>query len=479
MRPAKIAAIVGGVLLVLIGLALLLPGGFLLWLHGTQRDSDGFYTTPSRVLTTNAYALTTPDVDLGSEPWTWVWLPKGDAAAVRIQAESTGDAALFIGIGPTDRIAEYLSGVAHDEVKVTGSAPWHASVEYRRIDGEAPRSAPAQQDFWVATAEGSGSQTLDWPVQAGRWTAVMMNVDGTAQLTAAVTLGARFGALVYIAIGITVGGVVLLAVGILLIVLGARRRRTEPPAGPALLATSPPSQPTSMPAAQDPQAPVAPMAPMAPQSPQTPPSSAYSAFPLTFTVDYPDRPLNRLSSFFRCLWLIPIGIIAGLVASGTISAHGMDYSWSWGVGGLLFAPVLLMLLFRRKYPRWWFDWNLNLTRFLMRVTVYGQLLRDEYPSTDEEQAVHLDFPYPDAQQLSQGLPLIKWFLAIPHWIVLFFLWIGAVVSVIIAWFAILFTGRYPRGLFDYVVGVNRWSLRVNAYAILLITDEYPPFSLAE
>jgi len=136
-----------------------------------------------------------------------------------------------------------------------------------------------------------------------------------------------------------------------------------------------------------------------------------------------------------------------------------------------------MILFRKKYPRWWFDWNLQLTRFLARVWVYAALLRDEYPSTDEEQAVHLDFPYPDASRLSRGLPLVKWFLAIPHYIVLFFLWIGAVICIIIAWFAILFTGKYPRSLFDYVVGVQRWSLRVEAYAFLLITDQYPPFSL--
>ena len=147
--------------------------------------------------------------------------------------------------------------------------------------------------------------------------------------------------------------------------------------------------------------------------------------------------------------------------------------------GVLFAPLLLMILFRKKYPRWWFDWNLQLTRFLARVWVYAALLRDDYPSTDEEQAVHLDLPYPDAKQLSRGLPLVKWFLAIPHYIVLFFLWIGAVVCIIIAWFAILFTGTYPKSLFDYVVGVQRWSLRVSAYAFLLVTDQYPPFGLSE
>jgi hypothetical protein len=196
-------------------------------------------------------------------------------------------------------------------------------------------------------------------------------------------------------------------------------------------------------------------------------------------VDYPDRPLDRLSSFFRCLWLIPIGLIAGLIGSGNISVEGTNYSWSWAVGGILFLPVLLMLVFRQKYPRWWFDWNLSLSRFLARVAAYALLLRDEYPSTDEEQAVHLDFAYPDAKQLSRGLPIVKWLLAIPHWIVLWFLWIGAIVCVIIAWFAILFTGRYPRSLFDYVVGVYRWSMRVDAYALLLITDQYPPFTLSE
>jgi hypothetical protein len=458
MRPAKIAAIVGGALLTLIGLALVLPGGFLLWLHGTQRDSDGFYDSPSRVLTTNAYALITPDVDLGSEPWAWSWVPKGGAAAVRIHAEPTGEVPLFIGIGSTDQVSDYLAGVAHDVVQVDGFAPWHTSVGYLHADGGAPGSAPGEQDFWVASQEGLGQQALEWPVQPGKWTAVMMNADGSSHVTAAVTLGARFGALLYIAIGITIVGVVLLALGILLIVLGARRARPASPSGPAMMQTSPPAQTTQEPGTQN------------------PPNSTY---PLTFRVDYPERALNRLSTFFRCLWIIPIGVIAGLIGSGAVSGHGMDYSWSWAIGGLLFVPILLMILFRQKYPRWWFDWNLNLTRFLMRVAVYGQLLRDEYPSTDEEQAVHLDFPYPDARQLSQGLPLVKWLLAVPHYIVLFFLWIGAAVCIVIAWFAILFTGRYPRGLFDYVVGVNRWTLRVDAYAILLITDQYPPFSLSE
>jgi len=145
---------------------------------------------------------------------------------------------------------------------------------------------------------------------------------------------------------------------------------------------------------------------------------------------------------------------------------------------LLFFPLLLMILFRRKYPHWWFDWNLNVLRFSNRVTAYLALLDDRYPSTDEEQSVHLDFAYPDAHQLNRWLPLVKWLLAIPHYVVLFFLFIGAAVAVIVAWFAILFTGRYPQNLFRFVVGVLRWSNRVSAYAFLLVTDQYPPFQLS-
>jgi hypothetical protein len=131
-----------------------------------------------------------------------------------------------------------------------------------------------------------------------------------------------------------------------------------------------------------------------------------------------------------------------------------------------------MLLFRQKYPRWWFDWNVNLTGFSYRVAAYVGLLRDEYPATDEEQSVHLE-------DLNRWLPLVKWLLAIPHYVVLVFLGIAAVVSVVVAWFAILVTGRYPRPLFSFVVGVLRWSLRVGGYAVLLVTDRYPPFSLRD
>jgi hypothetical protein len=204
------------------------------------------------------------------------------------------------------------------------------------------------------------------------------------------------------------------------------------------------------------------------------------AYPATLNVDYPDRKLNRLTSFFRIFTWIPILIILALLVGAWTGWGNRTPAWNWQVttAGFVVLPLILMILFRKKYPKWWFDWNLALTRFSYRVGSYFALLRDEYPSTDEEQAIHVDMVYPDVQtQLGRGMPIIKWILAIPHWIILYFLGIAAWVCIIIAWFAILFTGRYPRGLFDFVVGVMRWGFRVEAYALLMVTDKYPPFSL--
>lgn len=202
-------------------------------------------------------------------------------------------------------------------------------------------------------------------------------------------------------------------------------------------------------------------------------------YPVQFAVDYPDRKLNRLTTFFRPIVAIPIAIVLGAVNGGTVQL-GTDHRGSTFVaaGGLLFFGPLLMIVFRQKYPRWWIDWNRELLRFVNRVGVYMALLDDRYPSTDERQAVALDLPEPDARtDLNRWLPLVKWLLAIPHYIVLAILWLFALICVIIAWFAILFTGRYPRPLFDFVVGVGRWHNRVVAYAWILVTDAYPPFRL--
>ncbi|MBT8216889.1 MAG: DUF4389 domain-containing protein [Acidimicrobiia bacterium] len=186
-------------------------------------------------------------------------------------------------------------------------------------------------------------------------------------------------------------------------------------------------------------------------------------------IDYPDRELDRVSSFFRVLYALPIAVLVGLISGGN--------GYWLATSSVLFAPTALMIVFRQKYPRWWFDFNLELTRFSTRVGAYLALLSDEYPSTTDDQYVHLEIDYPDATTLNRWAPLYKWFLAIPHYLVLAVLSIAALLAVIVAWFSILFTGRYPEGIYDFVVGVSRWGLRVTAYAFLLVTDEYPPFSL--
>ena len=213
-------------------------------------------------------------------------------------------------------------------------------------------------------------------------------------------------------------------------------------------------------------------------------TSGQDEYPLTFSVEYPDRDLDRVTTGFRIIVAIPILILLGAIGGGgwggwDAGNGGNGAMVAGGAAGVLFLPALLMIVFRQKYPRWWYDWNLELLRFENRVFVYLGLMDDRYPSTDERQSVSLDFPYPDAKQgLNRWLPLVKWFLAIPHYIVLIFLGIAAIVCVIIAWFAILFTGRYPRGLFDFVEGVMRWTNRVTAYAFALVTDQYPPFRLS-
>ena len=205
-------------------------------------------------------------------------------------------------------------------------------------------------------------------------------------------------------------------------------------------------------------------------------------YPARLTIDYPEKH-DRVSTFFRLIWAIPIVIaLTLLTAAGgeTVVAQTGEGIRTTGGGILsgLFIATMLMIVFRLAYPRWWFDFARELTRFSARVGAFLFLLTDRYPSTVDEQSVHLEIDYPDVDRgLNRWLPLVKWVLAIPHYLVLAVLMVGAVVVGFAAWLAILFTGRYPRPLFDYLVGVGRWALRVNAYAFLLVTDRYPPFSL--
>jgi hypothetical protein len=213
-------------------------------------------------------------------------------------------------------------------------------------------------------------------------------------------------------------------------------------------------------------------------------------YPARLKIDYPEK-LDRLTSFFRIIWLIPIAIVLGLISGAGETVTRTVFLNGAGevirvtrdtVGGLLSGlatATALLIILRQRYPRWWFDFSRELTRFGARVSAYAALLTDRYPSTVDEQSIHVEIDYPNAEtELNRWLPLVKWLLAIPHYIILFFLGIAAFFAVILAWLAILVTGQYPRGLFDFTVGVSRWSLRVMAYAFLLVTDQYPPFSLS-
>ena len=189
-------------------------------------------------------------------------------------------------------------------------------------------------------------------------------------------------------------------------------------------------------------------------------SEPMDSYPLTYDVEYPEQGVGRVSTLFRLFLIIPSWIVDGLLAGTTT------------------LPLVLMLLFRKKYPRWWFDFNLERARFSARVGVYSALMTDQYPSTDETQSVSLDFEYPDPSELNRFLPLLKWLLALPHHVILYVFSLLSLAVTVIAWFAIILTGKYPRALFGLMVGFQRWSWRVTAYTALLITDRYPPFRMS-
>jgi len=452
MSAGKIALLVFGIIFLLVAVGLLFAGGTLVWVDQELKDSDGFISTDTIYLERGSHAIITRPADIDLE-MTWPF-DEGDLATIKVKASNDNPSKqVFIGIAEKSDVEDYLDGVEYDEI--TGFRIHPYDVDYKKHTGssvpEAPDS-PDIRDIWTEWVVGNGTQTLEWEIESGSWVLVLMNADGSAGIDLSGSVGIKAPWIFGLGIGLLAGGAVVLILGVLMIYFAARR----PMAGGGTMGPVPPIS-----------------------DGDTTTTENLNAYPATFSVDYPDKSLNRLTTFFRLIMIIPIAIILSLV-NGTIwgEAHGSNYLFA--AGGILFLPLVLMLLFRQKYPRWWFDWNVALTKFMARVYAYLALLRDEYPSTDEEQAVHIEIAYPDAKRdLNRWLPLVKWFLAIPHYIVLFFLNIAVFVCLVIAWFAILFTGRYPRGLFDFVVGLFRWHLRVAAYAFLLTTDRYPPFSFSE
>lgn len=437
MSAGKIVLLVFGTIVLLVAVGLLLAGGTLVWVDKALKDSEGFITTDTIELERGSYAIVTHPADIDIEE-RWLW-DRSDLATIKVEALNNNlSKQIFIGIAEKSDVQDYLNDVEYDEITEFRIHPY--SVDYRNYPGSSAPADPASQTFWRVLAYGAGTQTLEWELERGTWVLVLMNTDGSAGVDLSGSVGVKVPWISGLGIGLLIGGIVALIIGIIMIYFAVRRP---------------------------------------PVSSGTNTAEILNTYPVRLSVDYPDKSLNRLTTFFRVIWIIPIAIILSLINANTWGETD-GWSYQYAAGGILFLPIVLMLLFRHKYPRWWFDWNVALTKFIARVYTYLALLRDEYPSTDEDQAVHIEIAYPDVEKdLNRWLPLVKWFLALPHYIVLFFLGIAAFVCVVLAWFAILFTGRYPRSLFDFVVGWFRWSLRVASYAFLLTTDLYPPFSLSD
>ncbi|MDJ0924522.1 MAG: DUF4389 domain-containing protein [Acidimicrobiia bacterium] len=445
MKAGKIIAAVLAVLLGLVAMGMLVGGGALMWAHTTQRDADGFIESPTYALESAGYAVTSGDVDLAARPGDW-W--PGDLADVRFEAESVdSEAAVFVGIGPSDDVDSYLDGVARDEVTRLGRAD---DVEYRSFSGTAPAALPGNQNFWVASAEGAGTQVVTWDVAAGEWSVVVMNAAADPGVRVDVTAGARIGILLAVGIGLLVVGLILgiIAAALLVWAVSPARRDLEEPA-------------VAVPAA----APV-------------------GRYPLIIEGRL-DPELSRWLWLVKWLLAIP---------------HFIVLVFLWVAFVLLTFAAFFAILFTGRYPRGIFDFNVGVLRWTWRVSYYSYstLGTDEYPPFTLQNAdypARLDVAYPE--ELSRGLVLVKWWLlAIPHYIIVGLFTSGLVwwtadfdgdsvlelgggligLLVLIAALALLFTARYPRGLFDLIMGLNRWVYRVWAYAALM-RDEYPPFRL--
>jgi len=447
MKAGKIVAGVFAIILGLMAMAALVGGGALIWAHTTQRDADGFLESPTYDLETAGYALTSGDIDLGARPGDW-W--PTDLADVRFKAEAADSAAeVFIGIGPSDSVAGYLGSVARDEVTELGLP---ADVSYRSFSGDAPATPPGEQTFWVASTAGAGLQTFTWDVAPGEWSIVVMNATAEPGVGVEFTAAAKVGVLLGIGIGALVVGLFLAILAALLMITAVRPPRTE----------------AGAPAAETPPA-------MAPAG----------AYPLTIEGTL-DQPLSR--GLWLVKWLLAI-------------PHFIVLAFLWVAFTLLTIVAFFAILFTGQYPRNIFDFNVGVMRWTWRVSFYSYsaLGTDRYPPftlQDVDYPARLDVAYP--QQLSRGLVLVKWWLlAIPHYIIVAVFasgivfwstdWIGGEwileggggiigILVFIAGLILLFTARYPQGLFDLILGLNRWVYRVMAYAALM-RDEYPPFRL--
>ncbi len=446
MSPGKIAIAAVGALVALIAVGLVAGGGGLLWGYGTQRGDDGYFASPTAELTTDTYALTSTEIDLGSRPGDW--FPSGRLATVRLVVESQGNGPVFVGIGPDAEVDAFLDGTRYAEVTRIETNP--DQVTYRTIPGDAPTAAPAEQEFWAASAQGVGIQTFNWDLERGDWTVVIMNADATGGVTVDASAGARTELLVPVAVALLVGGLLFAALAAILLVVAVRRPVDA--AGVAAGGTI----------------------------------AVFGQYPVRLEGRI-DPQVSRWQWLFKWLLAIP---------------HYIVLAFLWAAFAVLTVVAGFAILFTGRYPKSIFDFNVGVMRWTWRVAFYSYsvLGTDQYPPftlADTDYPARFDVAYPES--LSRGLVLVKWWLlAIPHYLIIGLFTSGLVwwttelnetgnpllqigggligILVLVAALALAFTGRYPQGLFDLVMGLNRWVYRVWAYAALM-RDEYPPFRL--
>lgn len=443
MSKGRTAIVIIGALIGLFAIGLLIGGGGLLWANETQRDADGFFSTDEFTMSTESFALTSSEIDLGADPSDW--FPSGRLATVRLEVESADGQPIFVGIGPTDDVEDFLDDVAVSEVvRVTGGG----NVVYRNVPGTTPPSTPTDQGFWAASAEGSGPQTITWDLEQGSWSVVIMGADAAQGVTVATTAAAQTDLLVWIAGGLIAVGLILGVVAVVTIVAAVAARRSPTPAIEVA-------------------------------------DAGYGLYPVRLEGTL-DPALSRWQWLVKWLLAIP---------------HFVILAFLWFAFLVLTIVAFFAILFTGRYPRSIFEFNVGVLRWSWRVAYYSYGVNgtDQYPPftlDDVAYPARFDVAYPET--LSRGLVLVKWWLlAIPHYLIVGLFTSGLVwwttemgsgnavaeagagligILVFIAVVVLLFTGRYPQGLFDLLMGLNRWVFRVAAYASLM-RDEYPPFRL--